>query len=100
MKRIGIAASKMSKGNIMLYNVYVVLISSLFSAFIFIVTGATVLLALAVITYVGSEIMGAEFEKKWASIFTVCMIALTVVISVLNLCAISMNIKFLKTHKD
>ena len=93
MKRIGIAASKISKGNLVLYNVYVVLISALFSLFIFIVAGSTIIFALAIIKYVGSEIMGVEFERSWQSILVVCMVSLTIVITLFNLFAISTNLK-------
>ncbi len=100
MKRIGVVASKMSKGNLALYNSYVVLISFLFSVFILIVAGASVVFALVVIAYVGNEVMGSEFEKNWTFVFLVCMVSLTVVIGLFNLCAISMNIKFLKSLKE
>ena len=68
MKRIGLAASKMAKGNIVLYNIYVVLISFLFSLFIFIVAGCTIIFALIIISYISTELMLFEFEKGWASI--------------------------------
>lgn len=96
MKRIGIAASKISKGNLALYNLYVVLISALFSLFIFIVAGATIIFALAIIKYFGNEIMGVEFERSWQSILTVCMVSLTIVITFFNLFAILRNLKLPK----
>ena len=93
MKRIGIVSSKISKGNRALYNLLVVLISILFSVFIFVIAGSTVIFALAIIKYVGTEIMGMEFEKSWKSIFSVCMVSLTVVVTVFNLFAILINFK-------
>ena len=93
MKRIGIAASKISKGNLALYNFYVVVISVLFSLFIFITAGSTIIFSLAVINYVGNEIMGVEFEQSWQSILTVCMVSLTIVTTLFNLFAISKNMK-------
>ncbi len=96
MKRIGIAASKISKGNLTLYNFYVVLISALFSLFIFIVAGSTIVFALAIIRYIGNEIMGADFEASWQSVVAVCMVSLTIVITLFNLFAISRNLKFPK----
>jgi len=93
MKRIGIAASKMSKGSLVLYNFYVILISILFSLFIFIIAGSTVIFALAIIRYVGNEIIGVDFDKNWRSIFTVCMVSLTVVTTLFNLFAIIINLK-------
>jgi hypothetical protein len=99
MKRIGIVASKISKGNTALYNAYVVLIAVLFSLFIFIVAGSTVVFALAIIRYVGSEIMGVEFEASWRSILAVCMASLTVVIALFNLFAIIINLRFPRMHE-
>ncbi|MCK5013546.1 MAG: hypothetical protein KAS66_06980 [Candidatus Omnitrophica bacterium] len=94
MKRIGIAASKISKGNLALYNAYVVLIAALFSLFIFVVAGSTIIFSLAIIKYVGDEIMGVEFEGSWKAILAVCMVSLTIVITLFNLFAISKNLKF------
>ena len=99
MERIGIAASKMAKGNIFLYNFYVVLISFLFSLFVFVVTGSSILFALIIISYVGEEVMAHKFENEWTSVFTVCMISLTVIIVIFNLFAISKNIKIFKSPK-
>jgi hypothetical protein len=99
MKRIGIAASKISKGNLTVYNLYVVLISALFSLFIFIIAGSTVIFALVIIKYVGTEIMGVEFERSWRLVMAVCMVALTVVITLFNLFAILKNLKSPKMKK-
>lgn len=96
MKRIGIAASKISKGNLVLYNFYVVLISALFSLFLFVVAGSTIIFALAIIQYVGNEIMGVEFERNWRSILAVCMVSLTIAVTLFNLFAISKNMKLPK----
>ena len=99
MKRIGIAASKMAKGSLVLYNFYVVVISFLFSLFIFIIVGFTVLFSLIILAYVAKEVMAVEFEKSWSSVLAVCMVALTIVMVLFNLIAISQNIK-LKMTKE
>ena len=96
MKRIGIAASKMSRGNLAVYNLYVVLISALFSLFIFIVAGSTIIFSLAIIDYVGSEIIGVVFEQSWRPVLIVCMVSLTIVVTLFMLYAISKNLKFPK----
>lgn len=96
MKRIGIAAGKISKGSPVLYNFYVILISVLFSLFIFIIAGSTLIFALVMIKYVGTEIMGVEFERSWRSIMAVCMASLTMVVTLFNLFAILKNLKFPK----
>jgi len=93
MKRIGITASKISKGNIVLYNLCVILISVLFSLLVFVVAGSTVLFALGIIKFVGNATMGIDFEASRRSILVVCMASLTVVITLFNLFAILMNLK-------
>ncbi len=93
MKRIGIAASKIAKGNLLLYNSYVVLIAFLFSLFVFIVSGATVVFAFVIIAYLSNEVIPSEMERNWSSVRMVCMVVLTVVIGIFNLLAISQNIK-------
>ena len=93
MKRIGITASKISKGNVLLYNLYVVLISCLFSLFIFLAAGVTIALALMLIGYIGTEIMGVEFKRDWSLVMMVCMTTLTVVIALFNIFAILINVR-------
>jgi len=93
MKRIGIAAGKISKGNLFLYYFYVVCIASLFSLFIFIVVGTTVILSLTVMAYVANGMMPVERPHHWDSIRMICMVALTVIIAIFNLLAIFINIR-------
>ncbi len=93
MKRIGIAASKISKGNIFLYHFFVVFISCLFSFSIFIAAGTTVMLALALIGYIGTEVVGPQFQKDWHLVVMICMVVLTVVIVLFNIFAIVINIR-------
>ncbi|MCA9400662.1 MAG: hypothetical protein KC713_03485 [Candidatus Omnitrophica bacterium] len=93
MKRIGIVASRISKGNLALYNIYVVLISFLFSSFIFIIAGATVVFALAILRYVSNEIMLSDFSQQWNNILYLSMISLAVVIGIFTVIAITKNIK-------
>ena len=102
MKRIGIAASKISKGNVPLYNLYVVLISCLFSLFIFIAAGATIALALMLIGHVGTEIVGLEFKRDWSLIMMACMAVLTIVVALFNIFAIVINVRVSGTspHPD
>lgn len=96
MKRVGVAASKIAKDNLFLYNCCVVLISSLFSLFIFIVSGFVVTFALIIIGYVGKEIMLVQFERDWSDVLVVCMISLTIITAIFNLLIISKNIRLNK----
>ena len=90
MKRIGIAASKISKGNSLFYHALVVVISCLVSFFLFVVVGSTVVFALAIIAYVSNE--AADHVR------TMCLVVLGFVIAVFNLMAIVINIKW--PHKN
>jgi hypothetical protein len=94
MERIGIAASKIAKGNLVLYNFAVILISVLYSLFIFVIAGVSVLFAIAIIRYVGNELTLVELDRHWTIITMVCMATLTIVIGVFNLVSLSRNIKF------
>ena len=96
MERIGIAASKMAQGKFFLYNLYVVLISFLFSLFIFFLSGASILLAWIVIGYIADGILPQGMEGGWRVMARICMVTLTVVVMLLNFFAILKNIKFRK----
>ena len=94
MERIGLAASKISKESLFFYNFYVVLISLLFSLFMFVVAGSTVLFALIIIFYVRQEVLGMDVLPDQKNILVACLLCLTAVTSVFNLLAILKNIKF------
>lgn len=93
MKRIGVAASKISKGNTALYNLFVILIACVFSMFLFVVVASTVVFALAIISYLSKEIMPNDYERNWDAIRVICISALTIIMAVFNLLAIFINIK-------
>ncbi len=93
MKRIGIAASKISKGNLVIYNLMVVLLSFLFSLFIFLISGCAVLLALTIIAYIASGLMPQGYERFCSFLFVVCMASLTVVVTIFTVMVILRNIR-------
>jgi len=93
MKRIGIAASKISKGNGLFYNALVVVISCMVSFFLFVVVGATVVFALAIIAYVTNEAIPTH-QRDWEQVRAMCLAALGVVIAVFNLMAIVINFRW------
>ncbi|MFT5169438.1 MAG: hypothetical protein ACI9F2_000543 [Lysobacterales bacterium] len=93
MKRIGVAASKIAKDNYWLYHIYVVIISSIVSLFIFLVTGVVVAFALVILAYISSELMEFDFQQRQMSILLSCMVSLTIVIVIFNILAISRNIR-------
>ena len=96
MERIGIAASRIAQGNLLLYNFFVVFLSFLFSLLIFILVGSSLVLSLVVIGYIVNGLMPQNFEKEWTMVIRICMISLTVAISLFNIVAILKNIKFSK----
>jgi hypothetical protein len=93
MERIGRIASKMSRDSILLYNVCVIFLSGLFSLFVFVVAGGTLLLSMIIIFYVGKEILGLDVFPEEKSILVLCFMSLAAVTGVFNLLAILKNIK-------
>ena len=95
MKRIGIAAGKIAQGNTLGYNMAVVVISFLISAFVFILVGATVIFALTVLTYIGREFNIFELtSENRLAILKICTISLTIIIGAFNVLAIIKNVRF------
>jgi len=97
MERIGIAASKIAKGNFFLYNLFVVIISFLFSLFVFVVAGSSILLALIIMAFLVSGIMPLEFENNWATIIRICMMTLTTLVGFFTLFAVLKNVRIRRT---
>ncbi|MBF0532790.1 MAG: hypothetical protein HQL23_06810 [Candidatus Omnitrophica bacterium] len=93
MKRVGIIASKIVKDKFYLYNLYVVAISFIFSFFLFIIAGSTVLFSLKILAYISEKILKLGHENVWPVIFSVTMITLAVITFIFNLCLIFMNFK-------
>ena len=96
MKRIGIAASRISKGNLAHYNFYVVLISLIVSLFLFLVAGLAVFLAIGVIAFFGHETMTDELTNNWTTIMSVCLKALGMTVVIFNVVALTINLKIPK----
>ena len=96
MLRIGIAASKMSKGGLLRYNLYVILIACLVSIFIFLICGFAILPIVFLISLILHALKPAGFHAGWVHMFKICLIILALVVGVLNLAAIFKNIQFTK----
>jgi hypothetical protein len=94
MKRIGIAASKMAKDSLLAYNFFVVLIAFIFSLLIFFIAGSAITIALLIISFTLQAILPTAFKNEWISVYSVCMLALSVVVGLFNLMAVLKNIKF------
>lgn len=96
MKRIGIAASKIAKGSLFFYNLYVILIAILVSLFLYFIAGSSIVLGLIVVGYIVKGVLPGQMEQDWLAIVRVCMVSLTVVVSAVSIFAILVNIKFSK----
>ena len=99
MERIGLTASKIAQGNLWLYNVFVILISFLFSVIMFVISGSTVLIALIIVFYLGNGLLEDQLSGKFSSVLTICLVSLSVVIGVFNVVAIVKNIKIPSTPR-
>ncbi len=98
MQRIGLAASKMAKGNLLRYNLFVVGISSLFSLVLFLVSGFSVLAALLLISFILRGFLPTEFHAGWVNLIKFAIMCVAVLTGILNAMAILKNIKLSK-HK-
>ncbi len=96
MERIGITASKIAKGRLMLYNLCVIGISFLFSLLVFFIAGSSIMLALIIIGYVLDGVLPASFKGWWGDVMRISMVSLTIVVGIFTLFAISRNIKLRK----
>lgn len=94
MKRIGLAASKVSKGNVALYNIFVVVLSVLFSTMVFFMSAFSIIIALVLTAYVSSGFTSLALTDKWFEVFKICMAALAFVVGIINIAAILLNIQF------
>jgi len=86
----------MSKGGLLSYNLYVILIACLFSMFIFLLCGFSILLIVFLVSLILHAIKPADFHEGWVHIFKICLIILAVVVGVFNIIAILKNLQFTK----
>lgn len=96
MERIGIAASKIAKGSLFLYNFFVVLITFLFALLIFFVSGSSIVIVLVGIAYATSVGFLPDLQRGWIPFMVVCLQCLATVIGILAFWVITRNIKFHK----
>jgi len=96
MERIGIAASKIAKGNLLLYNFFVVLLILLISLPIFLVAGSSIVIALIVIAYVTSHGVPPDLQQGWIPMMVACLKVLAIIVGILVICALGINIRFRK----
>jgi hypothetical protein len=93
MKRIGIAASKISRSNLLLYNVVVLVLATLFALLIVFLSGFTIFLAIYLIHGLTTGFTTLDFQSGWGGIIRSCMVALALVAGFFILCAVGVNLK-------
>ena|SRR3989338_6771375 len=98
MERIGIAASKIAKGNLLFYNFFVTLLIFIFSLLIFLIAGSSIVIVLIVIAYATSAGTGSlpDLQQGWIPMMVTCLKVLAVITGLLALCALGINIRFRK----
>ncbi len=90
MKRIGIAASRIAKDDLVLYNAFVLLLSFLLSLLIFCISAFSILAGVALTSYVTRGFMVLD---AGAGSFKFAFFGLATVVGVVNLTAVLVNIK-------
>ncbi|MDP8264973.1 MAG: hypothetical protein P9M12_05805 [Candidatus Aceula lacicola] len=93
MQRIGIAASKIAKGNLFLYNFFVILLSFFISLLVFIISGLLIIFSLVIIAYLTQMPIIVDLQKGNISPISICMMFLGTIIGISNLYAIGINVK-------
>ncbi len=96
MDRIAIAASKISQGNLLLYNVCVLLLSFLISVLLFLLAGTTIFFGLWIIRLLVGPFVPSMSQAIWNEVFSYSLIALTFLIGCINIFAVIKNIKIKK----
>jgi len=90
MKRIGIAASRIAKDDLILYNLFVIVLSFLVALLIFFIVAFVVLAGMALTSYVMRGFMAIDTGSP---LFRAAAIGLLTTVGVLFLAAVSVNFK-------
>jgi hypothetical protein len=93
MLRIGLAASKISKGNLWLYHLAVVFIALLFAVFAFLVCGFAIGVSIFIISLIFQRFAPELSSEAWFDVLRTCLTIEGALIGLLTLIAICKNIK-------
>lgn len=96
MERIGIAASRIARGNLARYNFFVIIISFLFSLLIFIISGLSIAVGLMILAWITLGASLGLFSQNTLFLVSTCLSGLVTIVVLFNLFAIGRNIKFKK----
>ena len=90
MKRIGITASHIAKDDLVLYNVFVIILSFLLSFLIFCISAFSILAGIALTSYMTRGFMAID---PGGGFFKFAFFGLAAVVGLINLAAVLVNIK-------
>ena len=90
MKRIGIAASRVAKDDLVLYNSFVLLLSFLLSLLIFLISAFSILAGMALTSYMTRGFMLID---PGSGLCKFALFGLAVLVGLINLTAVLVNIK-------
>ena len=93
MERIGITASRIAKGNLVVYNLAVIAISTACSIMLFFICGFSIGAVLFLVSLVFRNFLPPEFQAAWPAVVRICLAALGAVVGILYVLAVVKNIK-------
>lgn len=96
MERIGIASSKIAKGNLFLYNACVFFLAFLTALLLFLLAGSAIFLGLWIIRLVFGPLIPAMGQGEWNLIFCYSLTVLTALVAMVALAAVLKNVRFKK----
>ena len=93
MLRIGLAASKIAKGNLWVYHLAVVVIACLVAMFVFLICGFCIIATLFLLSVLIQHFWPSASQEVWVDVYKTCLIFLGILIGILAVIAIIKNIK-------
>ena len=100
MDRIGIAASKIARGNIIIYNAAVFIIIFMLALLIVVIAGSAIMAALLIVGYVINGLLPHSFLREWNLVMISCLSSLTAVVGFFAVIALIRNFKVKFTTSD
>ncbi len=99
MRRIGIIAEHIAKGNLFLYHFYVLLYSSLISLIVFLLSAFTIIIGVSVVVLVMRQPVVLTPESLFAKLLFISLMVLAGVVGILNLWVVVYNIRLRNKKK-
>ena len=93
MKRIGVTASKIAKGNIWFYHLAVVLISFLFGMFVYLICGFVIVVTIFILSFLLQKALPSMDQQHWMHALRACLKLLGILIGAGMVFAIVKNVQ-------